>query len=218
MEIQVKNLTKIIRGVTVLEDVSLTLQSGKIYGLQGKNGSGKTMLMRALCGLILPTKGSVTIDGSVIGRDIAFPKSVGVLIENPSFLGGYTGFQNLKMLASIKNTADDKAIRNALECVGLDPDDSRKYRKYSLGMKQRLGIACAVMESPELLILDEPMNALDDGGVRLIRKLICEKREQGALVVLACHDASELKDLSDEIYQMAEGRIKKSTEKEAGLA
>lgn len=207
MEIHVDNLTKTIRGVTVLEDVNLRLKSGRIYGLQGKNGSGKTMLMRALCGLILPTKGSISIDGAVLGKDISFPESVGVLIENPSFLGGYTGFRNLKMLAAIKNTADDKAIREAMTRVGLDPEDRRKYRKYSLGMKQRLGIACAVMESPGLLILDEPLNALDDTSVSMVRDLIREKRDQGALVVLACHDGFELESLSDEIYRIGEGRI-----------
>lgn len=143
MQLQINHLTKTIKRATVLKDISLTLESGKVYGLRGKNGSGKTMLMRCICGLIVPTGGSILIDGEQLGKDISFPRSVGALIENPAFLSNYTGFKNLKILASIQERIGDQQIKEAIAQVGLDPEDSRKYRKYSLGMKQRLGIAAA---------------------------------------------------------------------------
>jgi ABC-2 type transport system ATP-binding protein len=217
MDIRIENLTKTIKDVTVLSNINLKLSSGKIVGLRGKNGSGKTMLMRALCGLILPTSGRIVINDETLGKEISFPRSVGVLIENPSFLPAYTGFQNLKMLASIKGEISDEQIKATLASVGLVPDDKRKYRKYSLGMKQRLGIACAVMESPELLILDEPINALDDKGVDLVKELILKLRDNGALIIVACHDASELEYLSDEIYSIAEGHLCKEEREEPTL-
>lgn len=207
MEIHIHHLTKIIRGVTVLDDVSLSLYGGKVYGLQGKNGSGKTMLMRCLCGLILPSSGTISIDGAIIGKDISFPPSVGALIENPSFLEGYTGLQNLSMLASIRGVTDEMQIRDTIASVGLDAGDKRKYRKYSLGMKQRLGIACALMESPKLIILDEPLNALDETGIELVKKAIIARRDQGALIVVSCHDTAELEFLSDEMVYIEQGRV-----------
>lgn len=207
MAIEVNNISKVIGGVTVLDDMNLTFEPGKIYGLKGKNGSGKTMLMRAICGLIRPTQGSISINGSVLGKDISFPDSIGVLIENPSFINKYTGFKNLKILASIQNRIDDSEIRNALKMVGLEPDDKRTYRKYSLGMKQRLGIACALMEYPEIILLDEPFNALDDAGIALVREILLERREQGCLLVLACHETEELEALSDEVYRIVDGKI-----------
>lgn len=216
MYIEIKNLTKIIRGVTVLDHITMTLEGGHIYGLRGKNGSGKTMFMRALCGLILPTEGSICMDGKLLGRDMSFPESVGALIENPAFLGGYTGFDNLKLLASIKNEISDTDIRAAMTAVGLEPEDRRKYRKYSLGMKQRLGIACSVMEKPSLLLLDEPINALDEQGVKLIKELILKMKAAGAIIIVACHDSGELEYLSDEIFSVAEGKIKKEERGEMG--
>ena len=143
MYIEMKSLSKTIKGAKVLDGISLKLEGGRVYGLKGKNGSGKTMLMRAMCGLIKPSSGSVLIDGRELGKEISFPPSIGVLIENPAFLTKYTGFKNLKILAGIQNKIDDEKIRQTLQAVGLDPDDKRTYRKYSLGMKQRLGIACA---------------------------------------------------------------------------
>ncbi len=207
MYIELKDVTKTIKGATVLEDVSLRLESGKVCGLQGKNGCGKTMLMRCMCGLIHPTKGSVSINGEILGKDLSFPRSVGVLIENPAFIDAYTGFHNLKLLASIQGRINDEQIRESIRKVGLDPDDKRKYRKYSLGMKQRLGIAAAIMEEPEIVILDEPINALDEKGVQLVRGILRELKEKGALIVIACHDKEEMEALSDEIYTMEEGRI-----------
>lgn len=207
MFIEITSLTKIIHKTAVLNSISLRLESGKIYGLRGKNGSGKTMLMRAICGLIEPTKGTVNINGDILGKDISFPKSVGALIENPSFLSGYTGLKNLQILASIQNRITEEQIEDTLKAVGLDPGDTRKYRKYSLGMKQRLGIAAAIMEKPDLIILDEPINALDEKGVELAQRILHDEKQRGALIIVACHDREELDALSDEIYTIDDGRI-----------
>ena len=160
MYIELKNVSKKIKGIDILDDVSLRMESGKIYGFRGKNGSGKTMLMRAIAGLIKVT-GTVDINGKILGKDEMFPPSIGILIENPSFISNYTGFENLKTLASIRERIDDNKIRQTLTEVGLEPDDKRTFKKYSLGMKQRLGIAAAIMEDPDIIILDEPTAALD---------------------------------------------------------
>lgn len=208
MKIEICDLTKVIKGSTILESISLDMTSGNIYGFQGVNGSGKTMLMREICGLILPTRGSVKIDGAQIGKDISFPKSVGLLLENPSFIGGYTGFENLKILAGIKNIVTDDEIKKSLSAVGLDPDDKRKYKKYSLGMKQRLGIACAVFEDPDLIIVDEPFNALDEEGCTLIEQLIVSLKEKGKLIILSCHDKEQLEHISDQIFILSQGSLK----------
>lgn len=206
-EIVVKDYTKVIGGVTILDNINLTLKAGRSYGLKGHNGCGKTMLMRAVCGLIYPTSGFVSIDGQVIGKDISFPPSVGVLLENPVFIGNYTGYKNLELLASIKGRAQKADIEKAMENVGLDPADKRKYRKYSLGMKQKLGIASAFMETPDIIILDEPINAIDEEGVKLVRNQIDEAKERGAVLIVACHDTQELEGLSDETISMSNGRI-----------
>ncbi|MCI8682909.1 MAG: ATP-binding cassette domain-containing protein [Lachnospiraceae bacterium] len=205
MKITVKDLTKEIKGVRVLNGINLEMEDGYIYGLQGKNGSGKTMFMRAVCGFILPTKGSITIDGKVLGKDMSFPESAGMMIENPAFLPNLTGFDNLKLLASVKGIIGKDEIEEALHCVGLEPLDKRKYRKYSLGMKQRLGIACAIMENPKLLVLDEPFNALDSEGERLLREILIKRKEAGTLIILSCHDKDELEALSDQIFLVENG-------------
>ncbi len=207
MYINIKNLTKIISGTTILDHISLHMEQGKIYGLKGKNGSGKTMLMRAICGLILPTEGEIEIDGEILGRDISFPRSVGALIENPGFIAGYTGLKNLNLLARIQDRIKEDTVRETLSMVGLDPEDKKKYKKYSLGMKQKLGIAAAIMENPELIILDEPMNALDEESVSRIRAILLKRREEGALILVACHDKEELESLSDEIFAIENGKI-----------
>lgn len=215
MKIEVENYTKIIKGVTILDNVTITFESGKCYGLKGKNGSGKTMLMRAVCGLIHPTKGHVSINGEILGKDISFPRSIGILIENPAFISNYTGLKNLELLASIKNEIGTEEIRKTIESVGLEPDDKRKYRKYSLGMKQKLGIAAAFMEKPDIIILDEPINAIDESGVGKVKELIAEAKERGAVIITACHDAEELEELSDEIICISEGRISENDKKSA---
>lgn len=206
-KIIIKNLTKKIRGTVILDDINLELTGGKVYGVSGKNGCGKTMLMRSICGLIKPTSGEVVINEKVLGKDMSFPESLGALIENPAFLGGYTGFDNLRILADIKGGTSDEQIKESLTKVGLDPDDKRKYRKYSLGMKQKLGIACAIMENPDVVILDEPINAIDEKGVKLIEKVLNELKEQGKIILIACHDKEELELLADEIFYMEEGKM-----------
>ena len=205
--IEIKNLNKKIKGAEVLKDINLHLEGGKVYGLKGKNGSGKTMLMRAVCGLILPTGGSIAINGEQLGKQISFPRSVGILIENPSFIPGYTGLKNLSVLAAIQKRVGEDEIRETLEKIGLDPDDKRTYRKYSLGMKQRLGIAAAVMENPDIVILDEPINALDERAANPVRTILKDQNERGAVSIIACHDSEELNFLSDQIIEIAEGRI-----------
>lgn len=207
MYIAIENLNKTIKGTPILKNISLTFQSGKVYGLKGKNGSGKTMLMRAVSGLIRPTNGTIDINGDILGKNISFPKSIGVLIENPSFINKYTGFKNLKILADIQNKIDDEKIIQTMNDVGLDPFDKRCYRKYSLGMKQRLGIACAIMEEPDIVLLDEPINALDDSGVLLVRNILANIKKRGGIVIIACHDKEELELLSDEIYELNNGEI-----------
>lgn len=209
MKIEVVNADKYIKKSLILKGVNLTLEGGKIYGLQGPNGGGKTMLMRLLCGLIRPTEGKVLIDGKRLGTDMDFPDSLGLLIENPAFLPNYTGLQNLCLLARLRNRVGEAQLRQTLTDVGLSPDDKRKYRKFSLGMKQRLGIAAAVMEQPELILLDEPTNALDDRGVEQICDLIRRERDRGALIVLACHDADVLESLSDEIFYVHDGLVER---------
>lgn len=206
-EIKIENLVKTINGNKVIDGISLTLTSPKIIGFKGINGSGKTMLMRLICGLIKPTAGKIIINGKVLHKDISFPESIGILIENPAFLDNYSGFENLKMLASIKNIIGDSQIKAIIKAVGLNPEDKKHYKKYSLGMKQRLGIACALMENPDIIILDEPTNALDSDGITTVKNLIVQKREEGALIIISCHDVDILKELSEEIYVLEEGRV-----------
>lgn len=207
MKAELKNVSKRLNDVTVLEDISLTLESGTIYGLKGKNGCGKTMLMRMMAGLIYPTSGTVSIDGEILHKDIATPRSIGILVENPAFLPGYTGQRNLELLAGLTGKADRTQIAKTMSRVGLDPNDKRTYRKYSLGMKQRLGIACALMECPDLILLDEPINAIDEKGVPKIWEALQEEKQRGALIVLACHDTEELTSLADQIITIEEGKI-----------
>lgn len=207
MVIKIENYTKTIKKSIVLNNINLNLYSGNVYGFKGVNGSGKTMLMRAICGLIYPTSGYVTIDNKVLGKDISFPESVGVLIENPSFINNYTGKGNLELLASIRKVIGSDTVDETLLNVGLHPDDKRIYRKYSLGMKQKLGIAAAVMESPDLIILDEPLNALDTEGVALVKKIIKNEKARGALIIISCHDAADLYEMSDCIISLEDGKV-----------
>ena len=207
MSIIFENVTKTIRGKTVLQGVTLSMEAGRVTGLRGINGSGKTMLLRLLAGLIHPTEGRITIDGKTLGTDMEFPPSMGLLIENPAFLGQYTGAENLEMLASLHQNVTKEDVRALLEKVGLAADGDTKYRKYSLGMKQRLGIAGTILGEPELLLLDEPTNALDTKGVELLRSIIQEERQRGAAIVVACHDAAFLESVSDEIYCLENGQL-----------
>lgn len=216
MEIILKNLTKELNGNRVVNNVNLSLHAGKIYGLCGYNGCGKTMLMRLIAGMICPTMGTVTIDGKQLGKDMDFPPKMGVLIENPAFLGNYSGYENLRLLASISGISNSDMIEDVLERVGLSDSAKKKYRKYSLGMKQRLGIAAAIMEKPNLLILDEPMNALDTDGVRRTKEILREERNRGTLVIMTCHDRAILEDLCDEIFNIEQGTVMITSTKDEG--
>lgn len=210
-EIEVKNLCKTIKKNMVLDNINLHMVSGQVYGFQGINGSGKTMLMRALIGLIHPTSGTILIDQKELGKDMDFPKSIGFLLENPTFLDMYSGPDNLRLLAGVDNniSADmiNKEIDSLIEEVGLKSARNKKYKKYSLGMKQRLGIAAAVLGNPDIVVLDEPTNALDDDGKDMVKRIVKMQKERGALVIISCHEMQTLEELSDEIVRLKEGRI-----------
>lgn len=207
MGVKLRNITKGYKGTTVLSDVSLDVPAGQVIGLRGINGSGKTMLMRVACGLVRPDEGVVEVDGVVIGRDIDFPPSLGLLIEGPAFLDARSGLDNLWLLARLRRIVSREDVARAMKRVGLDPALRKPYRTYSLGMKQRLGIAAAIMEQPKVLMLDEPTNALDAEGVELATRIIREERDRGAAVLVACHDASILEAVADEIVCMRDGRV-----------
>lgn len=209
MKVVFNNYNKLIKKKEILTDINFTFESGKIYGLHGHNGSGKTMLLRAICGLILPTSGSVTVDGKTVGKDIEFPDGVGVIIENMSLIPEYTGFKNLQLLAGIKKKIGDSEIRDTLISVGLDPDDKRKVKEYSLGMKQKLNFAQAIMEKPELLLLDEPTNAMDVQTVEKVRSILVEMKEKGTLIIIASHNKEDLDALCDEFIDICDGKIQK---------
>lgn len=206
--ISIENLTKRFGGVPALENVNLSIEKGKIYGIIGRNGSGKTVLFKLITGYLKPTGGRVVVNGKEIGKDTDFAENIGIIIENPGFLNGYTGFKNLAYLAGIRNVIGKEEIRKSMEKVGLDPDSHKKVGKYSLGMKQRLGIAQAIMEDPEILILDEPMNSLDNQGVKDIRDLLMGLREEGKTIILASHNKEDIEILCDEVYEMDQGRLK----------
>ncbi|SDW39423.1 ABC-2 type transport system ATP-binding protein [Kandleria vitulina] len=207
MIIKLDNIEKSIKGNQVLNQVSFEFESGKIYGIYGRNGSGKTMLMRMILGLIHSDHGSVTIDGKIIGKDIDFPESVGAMIENPGFFPYATGYENLKMLADIKGKIDENDIREAIQKVGLDDQEKRVVAKYSMGMKQRLAIAQAIMEKPDLLVLDEPTNALDQEGVDVFRKIIQSEAKRGTLIIISSHNKEDIDILSDIKIRMESGKI-----------
>ena len=207
MQIEISNYTKKIKKNILLDNINIKMESGKIYGMCGRNGSGKTMLMRAISGLINPDEGYVKIDEKIIGKDISFPESIGLLLEYPGFVRKYSGFKNLKMIASLKGIAGDNQIKNTMIKTGLNPENKKSFGSYSLGMKQKLGIACAIMENPDLLILDEPFNALDEKGIEVVKKIIKDFKANNALVIVSCHDKEELNNISDEIYEMYEGEI-----------
>jgi len=206
--IEISHVTKKYGAATVLNDVNISFEKGKIHGLIGRNGSGKTMLMKCICGFVPVTQGSVTVNGKKIGKDIDVPENLGAIIETPGFIPYYSGLQNLRLLAGIRRKVTDDQIRKALKITGLDPDSRLWVRKYSLGMRQRLGIAQAIMEQPDILILDEPMNGLDKHGVADIRELLMELKKQGKLILLASHNPADIELLCDEVYEMELGNIR----------
>ena len=203
--VEIKNYCKSIKSRPILNNVSYNFEYGKIYGLYGHNGSGKTMLLRAIAGLLVPDSGSVVIDGKVLHKDMSFPPSIGIVIENMNLLPQYNAFDNLKILGKIKKTATDEDIKTALERVGLKSD--LKVKKFSLGMKQRLNIAQAVFEKQKIILLDEPTNALDNDGVQLIYKLLKEEKERGAHVVITTHHKEDLEEVCDVVLKMTEGEL-----------
>lgn len=204
--LEIKNYSKTIKGNEVLKNINLTLDSGYVYSFYGRNGCGKSMLFKAICGFIYPTKGMIIIDGKQLHKDMDVPKNVGALIENAGFIPHLTGYENLKLLADINHKISDDIIYDYLNLMHLN--NHKVYKQYSLGMKQRLAIAQAMMENPKLIILDEPMNALDQEHVDIVKELILQKKNAGDLILLASHNKDDLKDLSDFIYEMENGEIK----------
>ncbi|SMP00264.1 ABC-2 type transport system ATP-binding protein [Laceyella tengchongensis] len=207
LAVKLENVSKIIDQKQILSQVNLEVAEGKIVGLVGRNGSGKTMLFRMISGFVYPTEGRIFVFDKEVGKDGTFPQDVGVIIETPGFIPEYSGFKNLKMLASLRNKISDADIEQVMEQVGLDPRDKKAVRKYSLGMRQRLGIAQAIMEQPKLLLLDEPTNGLDTDGVEMLHQLLLNLRKDGVSILLASHYMEEIEKLCDEVYRVEKGTV-----------
>lgn len=208
----VENLTKKMKDMTILRSVHLEMQSNEIYGLVGKNGSGKTMLIRSIAGLMKPTEGTIKWNDSQLYRDIDFIPKLGVVIENINLYPEFTGFQNLMFLSKINKICTKEDIQNAIARVGLDPNDKRVIRKYSLGMRQKIALAQAIMEKPDILLLDEPTNALDEASTINIREIIKEEAQRGAIVLIASHNQEDIQSLCNTIYYMQDGTLQLSGE------
>ncbi len=209
--IKVLSVIKTIRNRLILDDVSLHVEAGEFAGIYGVNGSGKSMLLRVISGLVLPDSGTVHVFGRQVGRDIEFPPDLGAMIDGPGFLLDRSGFYNLQLLASIRNLISPQRITEVLEMVGLNPNDKRPVKTYSTGMRQRLGIAQAIMEHPRLLLLDEPTSALDSEGSRQIENILKQMQKQGVTILIVSHKASELVSLCDNLYKMHEGKLTAAT-------
>lgn len=203
--IEVQNVVKRFRDQVVLKNVSISFEKGKIHGIVGRNGSGKTVLFKCICGLMHPEEGVILVNGKRVGRDVDMPEDIGAIIEAPGFLPNYSGYKNLRFLANIRRKIGKEEILNVLKTVGLDPESRKYVGKYSLGMRQRLGIAQAIMEDPEILILDEPMNGLDNAGVQDIRALLLELKAQGKTILLASHNHEDIAALCDTVHEMDGG-------------
>lgn len=205
--IEVQNVVKRFRDQVVLKNVSISFEKGKIHGIVGRNGSGKTVLFKCICGLMHPEEGVILVNGKRVGRDVDMPEDIGAIIEAPGFLPNYSGYKNLRFLANIRRKIGKEEILNVLKTVGLDPESRKHVGKYSLGMRQRLGIAQAIMEDPEILILDEPMNGLDNAGVQDIRALLLELKAQGKTILLASHNHEDIAALCDTVHEMDGGML-----------
>lgn len=205
--IEIKNVNKSFKGEKVLDDINLDLYDNHIYGFVGRNGSGKSVLFKLICGYMHADSGEVIVRNKVIGKDVDFPENLGALIENPGFLWHESGLENLMYLAKINRKIDKEQVKEAIRTVGLQPDSRKHVGKYSLGMKQRLGIAQAIMEDPDILILDEPMNALDDSGIEDIRKVILQYKSEGKIVLIASHNKEDISILCDKVFKMNKGHL-----------
>ncbi len=205
--IKVDKVIKKFGSDIALSNVSIEFERGKIYGIIGRNGSGKTVLFKTIIGFLKPTSGRVIVDGKEIGKDTDFADNLGIIIETPGFLSSYSGYKNLEYLASIKNIIGKKEIKESMERVGLDPSSKKKVGEYSLGMRQRLGIAQAIMENPDILILDEPMNGLDNQGVEDVREILLNLKDEGKSIILASHNKEDIEVLCDEVYEMDHGKL-----------
>ena len=203
--IEVQNVVKRFRDQVVLKNLSISFEKGQIHGIVGRNGSGKTVLFKCICGLMHPEEGVIRVNGKRVGRDVDMPEDIGAIIEAPGFLPNYSGYKNLRFLANIRRKIGKEEILNVLKTVGLDPESRKHVGKYSLGMRQRLGIAQAIMEDPEILILDEPMNGLDNAGVQDIRALLLELKAQGKTILLASHNHEDIAALCDTVHEMDGG-------------
>lgn len=203
--IKVRNVTKKFKEATVLKNVTVSFERGKIYGIIGRNGSGKTVLFKCICGLLSVTEGEISVLGQTVGDGLKVPKGVGAIIETPGFLPNVSGYRNLYYLASLSGKPDRNRIREVINMVGLDPDSRKHVGHYSMGMRQRLGLAQAIMENPEVLILDEPMNGLDNETVESIRAFLLGQKEQGKTIILASHSKEDISQLCDAVYQMDAG-------------
>lgn len=203
--IEVQNVVKRFRDQVVLKNVSISFEKGQIHGIVGRNGSGKTVLFKCICGLMHPEEGVILVNGKRVGRDVDMPEDIGAIIEAPGFLPNYSGYKNLRFLANIRRKIGKEEILNVLKTVGLDPESRKHVGKYSLGMRQRLGIAQAIMEDPEILILDETMNGLDNAGVQDIRALLLELKAQGKTILLASHNHEDIAALCDTVHEMDGG-------------
>ena len=203
--IEVQNVVKRFRDQVVLKNVSISFEKGQIHGIVGRNGSGKTVLFKCICGLMHPEEGVILVNGKRVGRDVDMPEDIGAIIEAPGVLPNYSGYKNLRFLANIRRKIGKEEIVNVLKTVGLDPESRKHVGKYSLGMRQRLGIAQAIMEDPEILILDEPMNGLDNAGVQDIRALLLELKAQGKTILLASHNHEDIAALCDTVHEMDGG-------------
>ncbi|SFD28065.1 ABC transporter ATP-binding protein [Clostridium uliginosum] len=210
--IKINNLSKKANDTDILKNISAEFKEGNIYGIVGRNGSGKTMLFKSICGLINPTDGEVYVFNKSI-KNGAFPEETGIIIENPGFLPQYSAFENLKILASINNKINDETIKHYISLVTLDPNDKRPVKKFSLGMRQKLGIAQALMENPKLLILDEPMNSLDEDSVELVRKILLDLKNKGVTILLSSHNREDIDKLCDYIYTIKAGEFLLSEDK-----
>lgn len=205
--IVLEKVSKRFKGRTVISETTMSFEKGQIHGLVGSNGSGKTILMKMVCGFLKPDTGKITVNGSVVGEDCDFAVDTGVIIETPGFISYESGFKNLKNLAAIKKKIGDEEIRKSMRAVGLDPEDRKRVGKYSLGMKQRLAIAQAIMEKPSVLILDEPMNGLDKNGVKKIRALLLDLKENGTTILISSHYMEDIDALCDDVYEVDGGEI-----------